>query len=230
MSLFAIADTHLSLSTGKTMEVFRGWVDYEKRLEKQWKALVEPEDTVVVAGDICWAMRLEEALPDFRFLEALPGRKILLKGNHDYWWTTLSKMNRFLEENNLTSLCFLYNNAYRVGDTALCGTRGWFYDAETDADKKVLQREVGRLRASIQAAKTLGGEPIAFLHYPPLSANQVCEELFAVLREEGIRRCCYGHVHAKTAYEALRGRFQGIEFRLISSDFLEFCPILVEKS
>ena len=145
MSLFAIADTHLSLSADKPMDIFEGWSDYQSRLEKNWRAVVADGDTVVIPGDVSWAMGIEKAAADFAFLNGLPGRKIIMKGNHDYWWTTMRKMEKFLSENGFDTISILHNNAYRVGDIAVCGTRGWFFDAEQDADKKVLLREAGRL-------------------------------------------------------------------------------------
>lgn len=231
MSLFVIADTHLSFSArNKTMEVFSGWADYQARLKQQWEAVVAPQDTVVIPGDISWAMQLEESLPDFQFLDQLPGTKIIGKGNHDYWWNTRKKMEDFFAAHHLNTLHILFNNAYRVDGIAVCGSRGWFFDAESDADQKVLLREAGRLRASIQAAKQLGGEPVVFLHYPPRSRTQVCQEMDQVLREEGILRCYYGHLHGPAARDAVNGMQDGIDYRLISSDFLQFCPANVLES
>lgn len=227
MSLFAIADPHLSFNTSKPMDVFRGWADYTVRLEKNWRALVGPEDTVVIAGDISWGMDLREAAADLAFIDRLPGRKILLKGNHDYWWTTRKKMDDFLREQGLSTLHILHNDAYATGNVAVCGSRGWFFDAGDAADQKVLLREAGRLRTSIQAAKKTGLEPVAFLHYPPVCGDQVCEEIFSVLREEGIRRCYYGHLHGPGIRHAFQGEKDGVRLRLISCDALAFCPLLV---
>lgn len=229
MSLFAIADTHLSFGTDKPMNIFRGWQDYETRLEKNWRNIVTDNDTVVIAGDISWAMSLEQSKNDFAFLDSLPGEKLILKGNHDYWWNTRRKIESFWEENGFNTLRLVHNSAYKVGDFAVCGTRGWFYDAETDVDKKVLLREAGRLRTSISEAKKLGCEPIVFLHYPPISQTAECRELLSVLEEEKIRRCYYGHLHGAGKYRAFTGEHNGIDFSLISGDFLEFCPKIIEK-
>ena len=189
MSLFAIADLHLSLGTNKPMDAFPGWNGYVRRLEDNWRRLVADGDTVVVAGDVSWGMSLEQAGADLAFLHSLPGRKILMKGNHDYWWTTRRKMDAYLEEHGLTSVSILHNDAYTVDDSlAVCGTRGWFYDAEADADKKILAREVGRFNASIDAAVATGLEPVAFLHYPPVYAGAVCEEILETLQRRQIRR------------------------------------------
>lgn len=227
MALFAIGDPHLSIATGKSMNIFGGWTDYEQRLEKNWRRLVTDDDTVVLAGDISWCMNLEEGLADFRFLDSLPGRKIILKGNHDYWWATKKKSDEFFEKHSLTTLNILHNNAYTAGDFAICGTRGWFFDAESDADKKVVLREAGRLKMSIQAAKETGLEPVVFLHYPPLNLTQKCDEIYNVLVEEKISRCYYGHLHSYSHAGAFNGVSDGIRFSLVSSDFLAFCPALV---
>lgn len=228
MALFAIADTHLSLTTNKSMSVFSGWDDYVSRLEEHWRRLIGPEDTVVIAGDISWGMSLEQAREDFAFLHSLPGKKLIFKGNHDYWWTTRRKMDQFFAENGLDSLRIVHNDAAVVDDRfAVCGSRGWFFDAEEDADKLVLLREAGRLRTSIRAAKETGKEPVVFLHYPPLYADQVCPEIMDVLVEEGITCCYYGHVHSNGIRLAVQGNVNGIEFRLISADALRFCPIPV---
>lgn len=229
MALFAIADTHLSLGgTNKSMTVFPGWDDYVERLEKNWRLLVKPEDTVVIAGDISWGMNLKQAKEDFAFLHNLPGQKLILKGNHDYWWTTRRQMDRFFEENGFDTLRIVHNDTVAVdGRFAVCGSRGWFFDAEEDADKLVLLREAGRLRTSIQAAKATGLEPVLFIHYPPVYADQACPEIVDVLKEEGITRCFYGHVHSKGIRLAVEGDVDGVTYRLISADALSFCPIPV---
>ena len=227
MALFAIGDPHLSLATGKSMNIFGGWTDYEQRLEKNWRHLVSDDDTVVIAGDVSWCMNLEQGLEDFKFLDSLPGKKIILKGNHDYWWATKKKADEFFEKHSLKTLNILHNNTYTEGNFAICGTRGWFFDAESDADKKVVLREAGRLRASIAAAKATGLEPVVFLHYPPINIVQKCDEIYNVLVEEKVTRCYYGHLHSYSHAAAFIGENDGIRFSLISSDYLEFCPALV---
>ena len=228
MALFAIADTHLSLSTNKSMNVFSGWDDYVERLEQNWRQLITNEDTVVIAGDVSWGMNLKQAQKDFAFLNGLPGKTLILKGNHDYWWTTRRQMDLFFEQNGFDTLRIVHNDAVAVEDKyAVCGTRGWFFDAEEDADKLVLLREAGRLRTSIRAAKDTGLRPVVFLHYPPRYADQVCEEILAVLEEEEITDCFYGHVHSNGIRLAVQGEIEGIRYRLISADALRFCPIPV---
>ena len=229
MSIFTIADTHLSLSDDKPMDIFGGWQDYVSRLESNWKSLITDDDTVVLPGDISWAMSLEGALEDFRFIHNLPGKKIILKGNHDYWWNTKRKMDTWLENENLDTISILHNNAFKVGDYVLCGTRGWFYDAETGADMKVLLREASRLDMSIQEGKKLGDNLIVFLHYPPVMQSQKCQEIFDVLKKHDIKRCYYGHIHGESTRHSVNDTVDGIKFSLISADFLGFCPQLVEK-
>ena len=228
MSIFAIGDTHLTFGTDKPMDIFRGWTDYVERLEKNWRAVVGEEDTVVIPGDISWAMSLEQAKKDFAFLHSLPGKKLIMKGNHDYWWTTKRKMDTFLAENGFDSLSILHNNAFRVGDFTVCGSRGWFFDAE-NSDSKVLLREAGRLDMSVTEGKKLGGELIVFLHYPPVMTNMCCNEMMAVLKKHGIERCFYGHLHGESTLRAVRDTVDGIKFSLVSADFLGFCPKLIEK-
>lgn len=228
MALYGIADLHLSLGTDKPMDIFGGWDHYVERLEQNWRNLVREEDTVVVAGDISWAMALENTRADFEFLHRLPGRKLLLKGNHDYWWTTRRKMDAYLQENGWEDLCFVHNDSQIVDDTfAVCGTRGWFFDAEQDADKKVLLREVGRLRMSVESALKTGKEPVVFLHYPPVYGDAVCPEILDELKRLGITRCFYGHVHGPGIRHAFCGVKDGIEMKLISGDALSFMPLRI---
>lgn len=231
MSLYVIADVHLSFGTDKPMDVFRGWENYTVNLERSWRQLVHDDDTVVIAGDISWAMKLEDTKADFTFLNRLPGKKILLKGNHDYWWSTKSKMDAFLVNNGFDTLSILHNCAFEVGEFAVCGSRGWFYDAEQDADKRILLREAGRLRISIEEAIKTGKEPLVFLHYPPIYNNTECPEILNVLREYPIKRCFYGHIHGGNASRfAFNGERYNIKFRLVACDYVRFAPLLVESS
>lgn len=228
MSLFAIADLHLSLGTDKPMDIFKGWTDYVVRLKSNWEKLITDNDTVVIGGDISWAMKLEETYEDFKFINALPGKKIFIKGNHDYWWQTKKKIEDYIKHNNFNTISILFNNAYELDNYAVCGTRGWFYDAEADADKKIINREAGRLRTSIEAAIKTGKEPIAFLHYPPVFQDRECEEIMSLLLEYKIGRCYYGHLHGGGAFKyAVNGNYKGIEMRLVSGDYLGFIPKLL---
>ena len=228
MHLYAIADTHLSLGVDKPMDVFHGWSDYVERLKANWERLVTPEDTVIIAGDISWAMRLEECYEDFSFLNALPGQKILLKGNHDYWWQTKKKIDDYLEANGFDTIRVLFNNAFEIGGVAVCGTRGWYYDKEGEHDVKVINREVGRLKLSYEAAKAFQKPIIAFLHYPPVYGEIECTEIMDALTELGITECYYGHLHGERTHKnAVIGEYKGIRFQLISGDYTRFLPVLV---
>lgn len=230
MAIYAIADLHLSKGTGKdkSMDIFSGWENYEERLEKNWNELVKPDDTVIIAGDLSWGLKLEETKKDFEFLESLPGRKILLKGNHDYWWATRKKIDDFLNENKFNSVSVIFNSAEEVENYSICGTRGWFYDKTCESDEKILKREVQRLETSITLAKETGKEPLVFLHYPPIYSQFKCEEILEILKKYEIKRCYYGHLHGKNAIsKAFIGIYEGIEFDLISADYLGFAPKLI---
>ena len=223
MAIFVIADLHLSLgSADKPMDVFEGWQGYLPKLEQNWRTLISPEDTVVLPGDISWAMSLEDTREDFAFLNSLPGQKILLKGNHDYWWTTLNKMNRYLEASGFDTLRILHNCAFQAEGVYLCGTRGWMSDVQEAEDEKILNREIGRLRMSLEAAGE--GEKLAFLHYPPLYPGQMEGGLAQVLKEYGVKRCFYGHLHGASLRYAVQGEHDGVEYKLVSADGLKFCP------
>lgn len=228
MALYAIADLHLSLGTDKPMDIFRGWQDYLERLENNWRALVTDSDTVVISGDISWGMKLEDCYEDFSFLNSLPGTKILLKGNHDYWWSTKKKIEEYLQINNFDTIKILFNNSFVVDGVTICGSRGWYYDSETDADIKVINREVGRLKLSLDSASDSKNTPILFLHYPPVYADLECEEIMDTLIAYGIKECYYGHLHGvHTHKNAVIGEYKGINMHLISCDYTNFTPILV---
>ena len=225
MAVFAIGDTHLSLGASKPMDIFPGWDNYVERLSGAWRRVVGERDTVVLAGDVSWGISLEQAREDFAWLDALPGRKLLLKGNHDYWWTTVKKMSAFFEANGFRSFDFLHNNCHIVDGTALCGTRSWLFDAGEEHDEKMMNREKGRLIASLEAA---GDVPkIVFLHYPPLCAGARAEEIIEILHRYGVRRCFYGHLHGAAIRRAVQGNVDGIEYRLISADAVDFCPVKI---
>ncbi len=227
MALFAIGDTHLSFSVSKPMDIFGGWQDYVERLEKNWTRIVGPDDTVVIPGDISWAMNLEEAKKDLEFLDSLPGKKIIGKGNHDYWWPTMAKIDAFVKENNFTTLNFLYNNAYAAEGVAVCGSRGWFFDDESPQSELVIKRECGRIRTSLEAASALGLPPVLFLHYPPITQDRICEPIMEVITSSGAKQCFYAHLHGNAINYAFRGNFEGVSFDLVSADSLEFVPKLI---
>ena len=229
MSVYAIGDTHLSFSVDKPMDIFKGWDDYAQRIENNWQHLITNDDTVIINGDISWAMGLEQAEKDLAFLNKLNGTKIISKGNHDYWWNTITKMEKFCKEKGFDSINFLHNNAYKVGEIAIAGTRGWFFDAESENVDKVMARECARLKRSIKEAQKLGGEVVVFLHYPPVSVSKVCEPIMNVLKEYKIARCYYGHLHGGAINGAINDVYDGIKFQLVSADYLGFCPLFINK-
>ena len=224
MALYAIGDTHLSLNSDKPMDVFGGnWTNYVEKLQKGFE-VVRPEDTVVLCGDLSWGMSLEEAKKDFAFLNALPGRKLLLKGNHDYWWTTASKMNQFFKDNGFDTFELLHNNCQFYGELALCGTRGWFYEVDRgEHSAKIFHRELMRLETSLKAAGD--HEKYCFLHYPPIYQCYRCEEIIALLEQYHVTCCCYGHLHGNSHRQAICGRRGTVDYRLVSADYLGFCPL-----
>lgn len=226
MALYVIGDTHLSLGSSKPMDVFGGaWEGYVDKLKAGFD-IVKPEDTVVICGDVSWAMSLEEGEADFAFLHALPGKKLLMKGNHDYWWTTAAKMKRFFAEKGFDSLDLLHNNCHFYGEAALCGTRGWFYEEDQNGhNEKVFHRELIRLEASLAAAGE--EEKFCFLHYPPLYEGYRCQEILELLKRYGVRRCYYGHLHGGSHRLAVEGEMEGISFYLASADYLRFVPRLI---
>ena len=243
MSLFVIADTHLSLSCEKPMDVFGArWRDYTQRLETEWRAVVKEEDTVVIAGDISWGMTVEEAKADFDFLEALPGQKIIMKGNHDYWWQTMAKLDAFVESNQYKTIRFLHNNAYACDDFIICGSRGWYNDDKNKpmrgADsEKIVAREVVRIGLSLDAGHKLrkelmeqdgkDREVLAFLHFPPIFKGYMCDEIIMELYKKQVERCFFGHIHG--SYDApLKREYADIDFYFIAADYLAFRPFKIE--
>ncbi len=226
MALFTIADIHLSLSTDKSMEIFKGWENYVERIDKNWRSVVGDDDVVVLPGDISWEMKISDASEDFAFINSLPGKKLIIKGNHDLWWTSLKKMNQFLVDNKFETIEFINNSAYKAGDVVVCGTRGWLIE-ESGTDSKLINREALRLRASLECGSKLGGELVVFLHYPPITELQRCEELIDVLNEFSVKRVYYGHIHGGSAIAAVNGEVDGIDYRIVSADRLGFTPFLV---
>ena len=227
MAVYTIGDPHLSLGCDKPMDIFKGWDNHAERLFKNWRETVSESDTVALVGDLSWAMTLDEALPDFRAIDALPGRKILIKGNHDYWWSTRRKLDEFFSANGLSTLNILFNDAYIADGIVICGTRGWFYEQGAEDDDKVFRRECGRLEASLASLKDETGERVAFIHYPPISASLRVEPIISLLEKYGVKRCYYGHLHGAGAAYAFSGDYNGIHYELISADKLAFKPLRV---
>ena len=234
MSLFSIADLHLSQAAEKPMDVFGSrWRDHTDKIISRWRSVVSNDDTVVMPGDISWAMTLKEALPDFKLIDSLPGKKIIGKGNHDFWWETLTKMNRFFEENGIGSISFLYNNAYDAGDFIVCGTRGWYVEEKLqntvgDVDyAKIVQREALRLEMSLAEAEKISfGKPIlVYFHFPPAFNGFICRELIDILKGHNIRNVYYGHIHGMYSIPKTF-EFEGIAMTIVSADYLNFIPMI----
>jgi len=207
------------------MDVFGGgWVNYMEKIKAGFNNL-NPEDVCVLCGDISWGMYFEECIDDFIYIDNLPGKKIILKGNHDYWWNTVKKMKTFFGENDITSIDILHNNCYYYDNAAICGTRGWLYDDEYNAaqNEKIMAREVIRLRASLQAAENADNK-ICFFHYPPRFKNIICRDIISVMDEFGVKRCFYGHLHGEGHRLAVRGTIEDIEYEIVSADFVDFTP------
>lgn len=229
MALYAMGDFHLSLSKEKPMDIFGDiWHNHTEKIRNNFTELKD-DDVSVLCGDLSWGMSLEQALPDFKFVNELPGKKILLKGNHDYWWNTASKINSFFAENGIDSIEILHNNCFIYGDCSICGTRGWFYEEEKgiEHDKKIMKREVMRLETSLNAAGDK--KKIVFLHYPPVYQHYQCHEILELLEKYKVRLCCYGHIHGKGMQYAFNGWRGGTEFRLVSADYLNFKPIKLQE-
>ncbi len=231
MALYAFADTHLSLGTNKPMDIFGArWKLHTEKIKGLWSNILTDDDTVVIAGDISWALTLEEAKDDLVFLSKLPGKKILMRGNHDYWWTSLTKNRKALAELGIENIDFLQNDSINIEGFTVCGTRGWYYDAQSNPapiaeHKKIVAREAGRLRLSLTHAKeNCNGREIAlFMHFPPVFGGFVCRELVDILHEFEIKRIYYGHIHGNY-YLPPTTQFEGIEMHIISGDYLDFRP------
>lgn len=227
MALYAIGDLHLCLGAPKPMDIFGGaWTGYMEKL-REGMSVITNEDTLVLLGDLSWALDLESAQADFAWLANIPGRKIILKGNHDYWWCTSKKFCEFCEKYEFEHLNLLNNNHFEYDGWAICGTRGWFFEEErgTQHDEKVFKRELLRLEASLKSAGDL--PKIVFFHYPPRYKGYTCEPILELLERYGVRRCFYGHLHGASHGLAMEGLWDGIEFHLVSADKLDFKPFLV---
>ena len=227
MALYAIGDLLLCLGAPKPMDIFGGaWVGYMDKLRRGMEVITE-EDTTVLLGDLSWALDLQSATEDFRWIDRIPGKKIILKGNHDYWWSTASKFYKFCEENGFSNQFILNNNHYEYEGFAICGTRGWFFEEERSGqhDEKVFKRELIRLEASLKSAGDL--PKIVFLHYPPKYKGYECPEILELLKKYDVQRCFYGHLHGGSHGLAMEGVWDGIDFRLVAADKLNFCPFTV---
>ncbi len=233
MSIFTIADLHLSYTSNKPMDIFgEKWENHTEKLRENWQNTVKDGDTVIIAGDISWGMRTEDALADLSFVESLNGKKIIVKGNHDFWWQTMKKLYEYKENIGAKSIDFLFNNAYRVENYVVCGTRGWFpEDNYSPEDEKIVNREAERLRTSILKAKELadpeGLELLTFLHYPPAYGGVKCGRICEILHEYGIKKVWYGHLHGAKK-DKLVYQTAGADLTLVSADWLDFKPLKIK--
>ncbi len=230
MALFAIGDLHLPLGVDKPMSVFGGkWDNYVEKIADNWQSLVRQRDTVVLVGDFSWATYLEQSYKDFEFLNRLNGKKIMVKGNHDYWWSTLNKLKKFIADSGFSDIDFLQNNHFAYGDTAICGTRGWMYpkwDGASAEDERIFAREVLRLGLSLKSAEN-AREIYVFSHFPPMSVQRE-ENAFTELMEAGnVSKCVYGHLHAHAHRNAVNAVVRNIEYMLVSGDYTEFNPVKI---
>ena len=224
MALYAIGDLHLSFASDKPMDIFgETWAGHTDKLRESFARLTD-DDVTVLCGDLSWAIDLEQAVPDFHFVDELPGKKLILKGNHDYWWSTAAKIRSVFEREQIRSIDLLHNNCHFYGEYAICGTRGWFFEEESGSvhDEKILRREIGRLETSLKAAGER--EKLVFLHYPPKYLNYACDGILELFERYGVRRCWYGHLHGPGRKWAYRGEHNGTTYSLVSADEVDFCP------
>ncbi len=235
MSIYVIGDLHLSFSVDKPMDIFGyNWENHAEKIKQNWLQKVKVEDTVILLGDFSWATYLEETYKDFEFLKNLPGMKIMSKGNHDYWWSTVTSMKKYLKENNFDNIDFLYNNSFLVENKIIVGTRGWLNTWKSIDNYRILRRENERLKISIESGiKKFGKdkEIIAFIHYPPFyKEDDIPEEIdfIKTLNNYKIKRCYYAHLHGESYKDAIEGIVSNIEFKLVSSDYLNFDLIQID--
>lgn len=230
MAIYAISDLHLSFGSNKPMDVFGvNWENHTEKIKQDWLSKVKEDDLVLLPGDFSWAMYLEDTYEDFKFLNELPGKKILLKGNHDYWWNSLKKMREYLKQNNFNNIDFLYNNSYEYNGYIIAGTRGWNYQ-ETEENEKIIRRENIRLELSIQDGIKKYGEDkkiIVCMHYPPIQKNSENLGFINIMKKYKVDKCIYGHLHGKSHKEAIQGNVEEIELKLVSCDYTNFSLIKI---
>ncbi len=227
MDIFAISDLHLSFGTDKPMDIF-GWGNHAERIRENWFNSIKNEDYILIPGDISWGINLDEADPDFAFIESLPGKKIISKGNHDYWWSTRKKFDNYCEEKGYKTISILHNNSLTADDWVICGTRGWKSLDDEDfskEDEKIYYRELERLKISLGEGKKSGKELISMLHYPPFDSRHRPNDFAELLKQYDVKICVYGHIHGKSDEGWKNQKIDGIRYHLISANIIGFNPI-----
>lgn len=229
MAIWAIADLHLSHDRAKPMDIFGPcWENHAEKIAANWRRLVGGDDLVIVAGDISWAMQLSGAADDMNWIAALPGRKLLLRGNHDYWWSSISKVRAALPP----GMAALQNDHYVFEDWAICGSRGWICPGEegfdSEHDEKIYRREIGRLELSLESARLAGRERIvAALHYPPFNRQGSPSGFTELLERYGVSYCVYGHIHDEGRDRLFQGERGGVNYIFVAADGVDFTPVRV---
>lgn len=235
MAIYVIGDLHLSFNANKPMDIFgKTWQNYEEKIKQDWLSKVKKEDTVILPGDFSWAMYLDETEKDFEFINNLPGKKILLKGNHDYWWSTVTSMRKYIDSKEFKNIDFLYNNSYEFENKIIAGTKGWNI-SEDQEDIRLTKREVARLELSIKDGISKYGEDkeiIVFMHYPPITKAKINTnqemEFINLMKKYNVKRCYYGHLHGASIHDAIEGEYDGIIFKLVSADGVNFDLIKID--
>lgn len=227
MALFAISDLHLDLNGDKPMDIFgENWIRHDEKVKSNWTKKIKEEDTVLIAGDISWSMKIENGIQDLEWIHKLPGRKIMVKGNHDYWWVSITKLNEMYED-----MKFIQNNFFAYEDYAICGTRGWTYPGGenfSSHDEKIYKRELGRLKLSLDTAVKAGLKKfIVMFHYPPISDNFIESGFVDILKEYNVKTVIYGHLHGPSLAKAVNTELDGIKYLITSADYLDFNPIRI---
>ena len=227
MALYAISDLHLAFNNDKPMDIFgEKWFKHDEKIKNNWLSQIDEKDTILIAGDISWAMKESESMADLEWIENLPGKKIISKGNHDYWWNSITKLNSKFENTK-----FLQNNYYVYGDYAICGSRGWICpgtDRFTEKDEKIYLRELIRLRLSLDAAKNAGfNKFIVMIHYPPTNEKFEESDFVKIFKEYNVEKVIYGHLHGPALHRVLNGERDGVEYVMTSADYIDFNPVKI---
>ena len=219
MALYAISDLHLAFDLNKPMDIFGNkWIKHEEKIKASWMELVNDDDLVLIAGDISWGINQSESYNDLKWIDDLPGKKIISKGNHDYWWGSITKLNKMFD-----NIKFIQNNFYTYNDYAICGTRGWVYPLETEKDEKIYARELIRLRLSLDAAVKAGySKIIVMIHYPPTNENMEETEFIKIFKDYNVEKVIYGHIHGYGLSKVVECTYDDVEYIMTSADYLDF--------